>query len=51
MLCAGDKHFNAGDKRVENACSKFSHTHTQIATIDFQTELLSISPLKQVVLS
>ena len=27
-LHARDKHFRAGDERVENACSNFSHTHT-----------------------
>ena len=27
-FCAGDKHFSAGDERVENECSNFSHTHT-----------------------
>ena len=37
---AGDEHFSAGDERVENACSSFSHTHThtQLATYDFQAE-------------
>ena len=40
-FCAGDKHFSAGDERVENECSNFSHTHTQLATSDYQTKLMS----------
>ena len=28
VVHAGDKYFSAGDERVENACSSFSHTHT-----------------------
>ena len=33
--------FRAGDKQVENVCSNSSYTHTQLATSDFQKELLS----------
>ena len=28
MFRAGDEHFGAGDERVENTRSNFSHTHT-----------------------
>ena len=51
---AGDEQFSAGDERVENArvwlkycilCVwlkfDFSHTHTQLATSDFQIDLRS----------
>ena len=27
-FCASDKHFSAGNERVENARSNFTHTHT-----------------------
>ena len=37
-----DKRFSAGDERVENTRSNFSHTHTtSYSTSDFQTELMS----------
>ena len=45
-LCAGDEHFSAVDERVENTCSNFIHMHTQLATTNFQTELMSSSPSK-----
>ena len=35
---AADEHFSAGDEHVENTCSSFSQTHTQLATSDFQIE-------------
>ena len=35
---AGDEHFSAGDKRVENMCSSFSRTH--LATSNFQAEIM-----------
>ena len=42
---AGDEHFSAGDEHVENARLGFSqtqtHTHTQLATSDFQVEFMS----------
>ena len=31
-FCAGDEHFGARDKHVENECSNFSHTHTHTAS-------------------
>ena len=37
-FCAGDEHFSAGDQHIENTRSSFSHTHTQLATSDFQAE-------------
>ena len=39
-FCAGDEHFSAGDEHIENVHSNFSHTQTQLATSDFQTELM-----------
>ena len=44
----GHKHFSPGDEHVENACIRNSVTHTQsqLATTDFQTELMSSSPPK-----
>ena len=38
---AGDEHFSAADELIENACSNFSHTHTKLATSDFQAKLMS----------
>ena len=35
-LHAGDERFSAGDERVENVHSSFSHAQTQLATSDFQ---------------
>ena len=32
MFCAINKCFGAGDERVENTCSNFSHTHTEMIT-------------------
>ena len=41
-FCIEDEHFSAGDKRIENVRWNFSHTHThtQIAPSDFQTQLM-----------
>ena len=41
VLCWWRQHFSAGDKQAENVCSNFTHTRTQSATRDFQTELIS----------
>ena len=35
------EHFGVGHECIENACSKFTHPYTQLATSDFQTELTS----------
>ena len=42
VFLAGDEHFSACSECVEKTCSNFSHTytHTQLATSDFQTELI-----------
>ena len=40
------KHFSPGDEHVENAFEIQSHTQSQLATTDFQTELMSSSPPK-----
>ena len=37
---AGDEHLSTRDARVENAGSSFSHTHTQLATSNFQGEIM-----------
>ena len=37
----GDKHFSAGNEHIENTRSNFRHTHSQVATSDLQTDLMS----------
>ena len=44
MFCPGDKH-------VEGVLSNLSHTHTQLATGDFQTELCQDDCYSQVLTS
>ena len=39
MFRAGDEHFSAGDKHIENVRFNFSHTHTQLATSDSKQTL------------
>ena len=36
LVHTGDKPLGAGDDHFENAHLNFSHTHTQLATSDFQ---------------
>ena len=40
MYCTSDEHYSARDECVENKCSNFSRAHVQVATSNFQTELL-----------
>ena len=40
-FCSSDECFSAGDKCFENTRSNISHAQTQLATSDFQTELIT----------